>query len=505
MSSTGAVHIYARVSTVEQGDNFSLDSQIDACRQWAQGRDLAVASVTRETWSGADRHRPALDALIDRLAPGDLVLCHDLDRLSRGGVVDCAIIIGRIEDAGAATAFVLADFEQSEVGAFVRSARAFAAALEREKLLERTARGKKARVLAGAYSCGNQPPYGFTWRDPATKAALDLDPATAPIVQRIFREIAAGCSARAMVARLAAEGVPSPRGNAVWSRKTIIAMINNPVYAGRPVAFRWTRTRGAAIKLRPVEAQIPLDPSVAPALVDEATALAARAVIANGKIEASRNNRDPEATLLRAGIARCGYCRRNLIAHNLPGRTQYQCSQRGTGRTCPPFAIEAHVLDAAVWAKVSEVILRPEIVAAEVDRHRQDGGLDRDAAALAKHVAAIAGKQARLAKAIAAVEDDVAAAPLLAELHALAAQRKAAETEQAAMARRIADRAAEGAAVRSLADWCRQAQANLDALGYDGKRTALRALGVEVKVWRRDHSPRYEITMRPGIVEPSST
>src|ERR671912_2196815 len=106
MTPTSRVHIYCRVSSQAQEDNTSLDTQEAACRSWAGERGLVVASVAREVWSGADRHRPELDALIARLTPGDLLLSYDLDRLSRGGQVDTTIIIDRIESAGTFVAFV---------------------------------------------------------------------------------------------------------------------------------------------------------------------------------------------------------------------------------------------------------------------------------------------------------------------------------------------------------------------------------------------------------------
>src|SRR5829696_9928095 len=131
-NASGRVHIYCRVSSAGQEDGYSLGTQEAACRVWAAERGLVVASVAREVWSGADRHRPELDALIARLAPGDVLLSYALDRLSRGGQVDTAIIIDRIESAGASVAFVTTDFEQSETGALIRNVRAFAAALEQE-------------------------------------------------------------------------------------------------------------------------------------------------------------------------------------------------------------------------------------------------------------------------------------------------------------------------------------------------------------------------------------
>ena len=45
--STAAV-IYARVSTVEQGENYSLPTQVEGCRAYAEAHRYAVAGVIRE-------------------------------------------------------------------------------------------------------------------------------------------------------------------------------------------------------------------------------------------------------------------------------------------------------------------------------------------------------------------------------------------------------------------------------------------------------------------------
>src|SRR3954469_19010910 len=145
MTAMSRVHIYCRVSSAVQEDGYSLSTQEAACRAWAAERGLTVASVAREVWSGGDRHRPELDATLDRLGPGDTLLCYALDRLSRSQV-DTAILVDRIESAGASLALVTEDFEKSATGTFLRGAKAFAAELEREKIAERTGRGLRARV-----------------------------------------------------------------------------------------------------------------------------------------------------------------------------------------------------------------------------------------------------------------------------------------------------------------------------------------------------------------------
>src|SRR5215213_7177011 len=189
MSENNRVHIYTRVSSQAQEDNTSLGTQEAACRAWAAERSLPVASVAQDVWSGGDRHRPALDDLLDRLVPGDVVLCYALDRLSRSQV-DTAIIIDRIEGAGASLALVTEDFEKSATGTFLRNAKAFAAELEREKIAERTQRGKRARVASGKPLTGLKAPFGYQWVDPekkrGSKTRMELDPDTAPIVRMMF-------------------------------------------------------------------------------------------------------------------------------------------------------------------------------------------------------------------------------------------------------------------------------------------------------------------------------
>src|SRR5688572_11056942 len=201
-------HIYCRVSSAGQKDGYSLDTQERACRDFAAQRGLAVASVAREVWSGGDRHRPELDAMLGRLGRGDTFIAYALDRLSRDQV-DTAILIDHIEGAGATMALVTEDFENSATGTFLRGAKAFAAELELEKIAERTQRGRRARVASGKPLVGRKAPYGYLWADDE-KTRLDLDPETAPVVRRLFDWALADISLRETVKRLADLGIPSP-------------------------------------------------------------------------------------------------------------------------------------------------------------------------------------------------------------------------------------------------------------------------------------------------------
>jgi len=139
---SAGVVIYTRVSTAGQEDNFSLSTQEAACRQHAAGKGWVIVEVQHDVASGANRSRSGLKRALVMIERGeaDTLLAHSLDRISRHQI-DVAVIADRVEAAHGHLVLVTEDFEQSPVGTFIRSARAFAAEVELAKISERTARG----------------------------------------------------------------------------------------------------------------------------------------------------------------------------------------------------------------------------------------------------------------------------------------------------------------------------------------------------------------------------
>ena len=70
------------------------------------------------------------------------------------------------------------------------------------------------------------------------------------------------------------------------------------------------------------------------------------------------------------------------------------------------------MIDPFVWEQIAKVLSDPEIIARDVERRREDGSLDRDHAAVERMLATVAENQARIAKRVAAIDDDDVAAPL---------------------------------------------------------------------------------------------
>jgi site-specific DNA recombinase len=496
------VAVYCRVSSAGQEDNSSLATQEASCRAYAAERGWEVVAIYRDVFTGAaifERHGLTELRTVMRGRAFDLLLVHALDRLSRDQN-HLGLVLTEAEHAGVTWDSVTEDMDDSPTGRILRAVISGMAELERLKIAERTQRGKRARVAAGKYNVGCRPPYGYQWSDPVTKERLAPDPATAPILQRIITGVAAGTSARQMAIALMAEGVPTPsRRSAKWHVSTIRALLKNPVYSGDTDAYRWRveRVKGKRIqRLRPEDERVRISDIASP-LVTSEVLHAAQERLAINKWTATRNNRNPEAALLRGRYVRCGYCGFVMQVQNDSRGAYYRCNTTSRDQNgCPCHTISASILDRAVWQRVEAVLTRPEIIQVEVARLRRDDPVKADLDAVERRLAEVERQRSNLVRRVGTIDDDDIAATILAEIAALTTQQKALVAQQDELEAQRAGWAASQQQLNDLDAWCRLQAHNLDTLSYEGRRLALEALGVVARVWSTDHDPRYDITLR---------
>jgi site-specific DNA recombinase len=488
--------IYVRVSTVgQETDGTSLGTQERACREYAEAHGYQVAGVFREVFSGAElRERPRLSELREAVRRGEVeaIVAYAVDRLSREQA-HLYILDDECERAGVAMLFVTEEFDKTPVGKIIRSVKAFAAELEREKIRERTVRGMIARAEAGYHSGRGRALYGYRYAD-ERRRSLVIDPATAPTVREIYRRIDGGESLRKVASDLTARGVPTPTGNALWRHTTLRAILSHPGYIGQGIALRRRCTRKGGHQrqeFRPEEETIALPEGVFPPLVDRETFARAQARLQRNRVELVRQVTEPERFLLRAGFVVCGRCGHTLSATwkdgaHTGGRYPVYLAGRNH-RGCAPglatFSIKAEVLDAAAWGKVEEYLLNPGRFAA-----RLAGRDDRDPAAerladVERLLADVKRQQGNLAAAIGRLGDPEASAPLEAQLQALAGTRRGLAAERDDL---LASRAAWQIGQErqhALIDWWCNAAAAIGDFNYHGKRDALAMLGIKARVW----------------------
>jgi len=508
--------IYCRVSTtMQEEEGSSLATQEERCRAYAAERGWQVVAVYRETHTGSELwERPQLTALREMVRSGavDVMLAYALDRLSRKQT-HISIVAEDCERAGAQLAFVTEDFEKSAVGTFLRSAKAFAAELEREKIAERTQRGMLARVKGGKLRPGGRPLYGYVWRD-ETKSAYSVDEKRAAVVRRIYDMIATGTTLRHVAAYLDSSAIPTANGAPHWSHCVIRGMVKHPGYAGVAVGNRVSLRKVSGkwqYHERPASEHIPLPTGTIPPIVTTEVWEAAQAQLARNTAEATRNNHDPQAFLLRGGFVQCAACGRNVrtmwypAGPAAPRRAAYAVQRRSTNHPdCPACSIEAATLDAAVWGKVRALVMERDIVMREVERMKTDDPTTADRAAVESLLVETRRKRDNLTRALANIDDADVQTSVLSELKAVSQRARDLETERDTLTAQRDDWQVSRDQLDSLSVWLSTVSANIDTLAYGQKRDLLTALDLRVVLHPANHAPRYTVTASLPLDAPES-
>jgi site-specific DNA recombinase len=491
--------IYCRVSTSEQGENSSLGTQEDLCRQYVAGHGWIVDRVYQEVHTGAELfERPQLTLLREamRRQEFDVLVVYALDRLSRKQTHQ-GLVLSEAEYAGVEWDSVTEDIDNSPQGQILRAVIGGMAEMERLKIAERTVRGRIARVQSGKILPGKAALYGYRWRD-AGKAAYDIDPDTGPIVRRMFDAVVGGQTIRSVAKQLTQEGVPTPSGNAIWSPSTIHTLIKNRTYLGEGVGWRYgsekKRGGGLRVVVRPESEQIRLPEGTVPQLIDPSVFEAVQARLRHNRERAARNNSAPQLTLLRGGIARCAYCGTVLSVTTHQGLRYYRHGTRQLDRTqCPSVKIRAERLDEEVWSRISSLLNQPHMIESELERMRQTDPGQADLELLDRQLELISRKQSNLVKRLALLDDDTSAL-VASELSELARQKRELLDERESVEQRNQEWITVEANLSDLKAYCSRVSSNLENLTYDERRAILDALDVRVKLYNSAHSPRFEIT-----------
>ncbi len=383
--------VYSRVSTdAQERDGTSLDTQERACVEYAESHGMLVVECLRDTASGFTLDRSGIERVRQLLRHGvaDVVLAYAVDRLSRNQN-HIGVLFDDIEQAGAGLEFVTEKFEDTAVGRFILAARAFIAEIEREKIAERTMRGKLERAKAGKLPQGTgKGCYGY--RYDAETGRREIDPFQSVIVRRIFQQYVDSQSFSQVSNELNETGIPAFSGGR-WYPLTIRRILINETYTGRAVYRKTKRLKlrrrngkgpASRVVAQPQEEWVNVEGST-PRIVDEALWQRVQEIL-----------NDPERTRRRPthryyalrGRLKCGICGSAMVGQTLTVSTRpyryYRCRHvydKNTSRTCTARYVDGLRLEEAVWAEMKRVLTNPDIVlnelklAAAGDTHDDQG------------------------------------------------------------------------------------------------------------------------------------
>jgi hypothetical protein len=197
-----------------------------------------------------------------------------------------------------------------------------------------------------------------------------------------------------------------------------------------------------------------------------------------------------------------------LVAYRYKNRNgsmnyRYACFANRRGNKCSQHSVNAPDLDGPIWKLCSELVMQPEVIEDRLREHSEDSAVQQEAETLELALQEVERRQQNIARRLALLDDDVAAAPLVEELSALGNRRRqldAARKEVATRAERAAVAARDAIHRR---DWLASLAMRLDNAPYEVRRDVLRALGVRVKLYPNGHAPRWEMEWSPVWDDPS--
>jgi len=369
------VGLYSRVSTEEQREGQTIDSQVGELERFAQDKTWVITRVYKdEGWSGSVLARPELDRLRDDASKRvfDIVLINDVDRLARD-VTHLGIIKRDLERHGVRLVFRKLPNENSPTHNLLVNILGSFAEFERELIGDRTRRGKRYKVEVRKQYLGAIAPYGFRRmpRDRPTPgiAELEIFPEEALIVRRMYRWVdREGFSARKVVERLKQLGIPARRGKP-WQKSSVLRILRSEVYAGvwhynkhqhcepkrATNTQKYRRILKSSSRLRPKTEWLPVKLAKRLRMITPGQWRRVQRQLDRNIAFSPRNSKHH---YLLGGLVRCGGCSASYVGDPSHGRFAYRCLRR-----CGKIpSIREQFLNVTVWAAFEEALQNPDLI-----------------------------------------------------------------------------------------------------------------------------------------------
>src|ERR1700756_4034633 len=184
--------IYARVSSDQQKENHTIQSQTAALIEYAKTHGYAVPSQWQfqdEGYSGATLLRPGLEAVRDLAAAGQIaaVLVYSPDRLSRKYAYQ-VLLAEELSRCGVELVFLQAPSGTTPEDQLLVQFQGMIAEYERAQIAERSRRGKRHKAQQGSVNVLSGAPYGYRYvkKSDTSAAYYEVIEAEARVVRRVF-------------------------------------------------------------------------------------------------------------------------------------------------------------------------------------------------------------------------------------------------------------------------------------------------------------------------------
>ena len=488
-----------------------MTTQEAACRKYASEHGYIVDDehFFREQFSGFTRDRPMLAQVRElvRAREIDALIFYAVDRLGRNQT-DLYILVDEMEKNAVQIVCVTEPFDSSAMGKLIMSVRAYAAEVEREKIKERTVRGKRQTAAEGKMpGGGGYNLYGYRYVKRVGKRHEDLcggkreiDSDTAPVVQQMFRWVGdEGLTLGDVARRLMDRGIPAAKGGTIWAPGVISTILRNRAYVGETNAFRMTsvapKTRRSATltaktsnRATPREQWVSI-PGATPALVD---ADLFERVQERLRYNLQHARRNAHRTYLLSSHLRCEVCDSTYTASharvNGKDHFYYRCgasNKAAMRQRCGSLSLRMAATDDAIWAYVRSILEDPAQIVAELEAQRAAQGtndVERDLEAISEQLAKLAARERKLLALALDSDDDESTLLFQREQRAISEQRSRLKAEQERLQETATRDVISPEMIASIEEFCARVRHNLDTLTIDEQREVLDMLKIVVIV-----------------------
>lgn len=385
--------VYARVSSPQQAETGTIQSQLDALRTRVGEAGLKLPAdleFVDEGYSGATLIRPALERLRDLAAVGgiDQIYVHSPDRLARS-YAHQVLLLDEFNRLGIEVIFVNRELAQTPEDNLLLQVQGMVAEYERAKILERSRRGKRFAAKAGSISVLGGAPYGYRYvrrEEGGGEARYEIMLEEARVVRQVFEWIGqARVSIGEVQRRLNAAKELTRTGKTIWDRATIWGILKNPAYKGL-AAFGKTKVEPMKPRLRAQrgKALVPKDPhSIKDIAPEEWISIPVPPLVEASLFESVQEQLEENRKRMRTsrrgaryllqGLLVCGSCGYAFYGKPLSPSARkghvreyayYRCIgcdayRFGGERICNNKQLRTDLLDLAVWKEVAQLLADP--------------------------------------------------------------------------------------------------------------------------------------------------
>jgi site-specific DNA recombinase len=221
--------IYARISSPNQKNNYSIKEQITQCLNFIRHRQWMIKYIFFDEESGSTINRPKFQLMLEKAKQGcfDVIVFWKLDRFCRS-LVDLVNIERLLRSYGVALSSVTEYVDTTtSVGRFNFRSIGSVAELERELIGERARLGLHALAKEGKWP-NSHPPLGFCKKNNG-KLALNQEE---NLVIKIFKMYLENPILPQVAFDLNKQGIRTKEGKR-WNATGVRNILTNEIYSGK--------------------------------------------------------------------------------------------------------------------------------------------------------------------------------------------------------------------------------------------------------------------------------